>query len=230
MTLREMHPMGNLTRKDLVDGSIRSRLAMPADLSWTDAALEQSLNATLNARLAGSIWVFAYGSLIWNPLIAFDEHRTATLEGWRRSFCIRSISARGTPEQPGRVLGLEPGGNTQGVAYRLPDDQALNELRLLWAREMCSGVYRPIWNPLVLENGEKVQAIVFAANTEQALYEADASVPTVARLAAKAAGVFGSNADYILGLDTALADRGISDQYVSQIAQSMRRFQRTLTA
>ncbi|MNT86431.1 ChaC-like protein [compost metagenome] len=95
---------------------------------------------------------------------------------------------------------------------------------------MCSGVYRPIWNPLVLENGEKVQAIVFAANTEQALYEADASVPTVARLAAKAAGVFGSNADYILGLDTALADRGISDQYVSQIAQSMRRFQRTLTA
>lgn len=94
-------------------------------------------------RPVRAMWVFAYGSLIWNPLMEFAAQQTATLEGWHRRFFHSHHLGPGQPEQPGRILGLEAGGTTQGIAYQLHEDQALTELRLLWAREMASGVYRP---------------------------------------------------------------------------------------
>lgn len=130
-----------LTRENLIDGSFCSSLGMPSHLSWSEAELERSLKEILDARPDGLVWIFAYGSLVWNPLLPFDELQIATLDGWHRSLCVRSVSGRGSPERPGRVLALEPGGQVQGVALRLPEDQAVSELRLLWAREMGSGVY-----------------------------------------------------------------------------------------
>ncbi|SPA25466.1 Cation transport protein ChaC [Cupriavidus taiwanensis] len=195
---------------------------MPTELEWTDTQLRQSLDATLEARPDGPIWVFAYGSLIWNPLLEFAAQDIATLDGWHRSFCLRTIAARGTPKHPGRVLGLEPRGTTQGVAYRLPEEQFQSELRMLWAREMGSGVYRPTWGRLVLGSGEVASGIAFVVNTNQALYEADTSAPTVIARAAKAVGAFGSNTDYILKLADALHARGLSDPYVSEIADALR--------
>ena len=218
-----------LTRDKLIDGSFRSGLKMPSHLSWSEADIERSLGETLRARPAGAIWVFAYGSLMWNPLLAFDEQRTATLDGWQRSFCVRSISGRGSPERPGRILALEPGGRGQGVALRLNDDQAASELRLLWTREMSSGDYHPIWAPLALDDGREVAAIVFVINPEQPLYESDATVATVARIVADAAGVFGPNADYIHALDAALADRGLRDPYVDAIVGELKRCQDATT-
>lgn len=214
--------MTKLTRSLLTDGGVRELLAMPSHLSWTDAELETSLQQFLAFRPSEALWIFAYGSLIWNPLMPFDEQQDACLSGWRRSFCIRTISARGTPENPGRVLGLERGGQTQGVAYRLPASIALDELRLLWAREMGSGVYLPVWAPLQLANGETAMGIVFVANPDQPLFEMDTSVATVARLAAKAAGVFGTNVEYIDNLYAALHQRGMADAYLSEIVQQMR--------
>ncbi len=215
--------MTKLTRSILADGSLRDVLAMPSHLSWTDAELEASLQRLLDSRPTEGLWIFAYGSLIWNPLISFEEQQDACLSGWRRTFCIRTISARGTPENPGRVLGLERGGQTHGVAYRLADTIALSELRLLWAREMGSGVYLPVWETLQLANGGTVVAIAFVANPDQPLYEADTAVATVARFAATASGVFGSNAEYIENLYAALSERNMADEYLSEVVQHMAR-------
>lgn len=214
--------MTTLTREALIDGSYLGTLAMPAAIAWSEAELERSLDAMLEVRPSGALWIFGYGSLIWKPLIAFDAHETATLEGWHRSFCIRSIAARGTVAQPGRMLALESGGQVQGVAFRVPEARAVAELRLLWAREMCSGVYRPLWTPVTLAGGEAVAAITFVANPLQALYEADATVQTVARIAARAAGVWGPNADYIHALDKALTERGLEDPYVKAIVHGLK--------
>ena len=52
-----------------------------------------------------ALWIFGYGSLIWNPGFAFDDRVVARLDGWHRSFCMRSIHYRGTVEVPG--LGLD---------------------------------------------------------------------------------------------------------------------------
>jgi glutathione-specific gamma-glutamylcyclotransferase len=214
--------MSNLTRQQLVNG-IQNTLGMPADLRWTEAQLEYSLTMTLAENPAPEIWIFAYGSLIWNPLIAFDTQHTGTLEGWHRSFCIRSISARGSDEHPGRVLALEPGGETRGVVYRIPPGDAQTELKLLWAREMGSGVYQPTWGTVLLDDGCKIRAILFVANPHQPLYANDASVATVARIAARATGKLGSNREYIVSLDIALKERQIEDGYITSILDAVSR-------
>src|SRR5215468_1437406 len=68
------------------------------------------------------LWVFAYGSLMWNPGFAVRETQAARLHGFHRAFCIYSEHYRGTPEKPGLILGLLPGGACRGLAHRLPID------------------------------------------------------------------------------------------------------------
>ena len=34
------------------------------------------------------IWLFAYGSLLWNPTIAYEEIRLGHLFGFHRRFCL----------------------------------------------------------------------------------------------------------------------------------------------
>ena len=73
---------------------------------------------------AEPVWVFAYGSLMWNPEMAFAETRPAVLHGYHRRFCLYSRDYRGTPERPGLVLGLDRGGSCRGLARRLPPRRA----------------------------------------------------------------------------------------------------------
>ncbi len=67
------------------------------------------------------MWVFGYGSLLWNPGFAFEQKQVATLSGWHRSFCMRSIHHRGTDAHPGLVLALdaETQANCQGLALKV---------------------------------------------------------------------------------------------------------------
>src|SRR5258708_40082984 len=82
------------------------------------------------------IWVFAYGSLMWNPGFAHDAAEPALLRGWHRSFCVYSHRYRGTPERPGLVLGLDRGGACPGLALRIPAAAAEAAMSYLWEREM----------------------------------------------------------------------------------------------
>jgi cation transport protein ChaC len=134
-----------LSRRDLEEDRMRSLYMAAVDprLALSDEALAESLAATLARRPSGAgWWVFAYGSLLWNPLFPFAEARPATLRGVHRSFCLWSKASRGTCDEPGLVLGLEPGGACRGVVYRLPPQNVKAELALLWRREMVTGAYR----------------------------------------------------------------------------------------
>jgi cation transport protein ChaC len=213
--------MSPLSRESLADGSLRQRLARPGLQALTDAQVAQSLASLLAQRPPGPAWVFGYGSLIWNPLLAHDAECNAMLHGWQRSFCLRSISGRGTPEQPGRMLSLAPGGSTQGLALRLPADRVQHELGLLWQREMLMGSYLPAWLPVRLADGRVVQAITFVANPRHPQHCADACVQTVAATVARARGVFGPNIDYVLSLHRALAARGLADAHVDAIVAAL---------
>ena len=115
-------------------------------LLWSAEQRAASLAATLACRPDdGPVWIFGYGSLMWNPALEFDESCTGTLTGWHRAFCLRLTAGRGTACQPGRMLALKEGGRTTGVAYRLPDTTLEDELTLLWKREMITGCYMPNW-------------------------------------------------------------------------------------
>jgi cation transport protein ChaC len=120
----------------------------------TEGERQESLVATMKAKPAGDVWVFGYGSLIWNPAFKTIERRTARIEGWHRAFCMSIVAGGASPSAPGFMLGLDRGGHCLGSAFRLANDDVIPELTLLWRREMlCRGAYIPKWLELHAEDG-----------------------------------------------------------------------------
>lgn len=191
----------------------------------TDEQLSASLRATLGQRPKGAgWWVFGYGSLLWNPLFPIAEARAAKVHGLHRTFCLRSLASRGTPERPGLVLALEPGGACHGVAYRLPPPLALDELHLLWRREMVVGAYRPRW--VRLRSAERnLVALTFVVRRDHVQYARLAHAEQTAILA-DACGAFGSSCDYLMRTRAALAAHGIVDRYLENLARDVEARQR----
>lgn len=219
--------MSILNRESLADGSYRTGLAIPKNLGWSDQQIDQSFAQMWRIRPSGPVWVFAYGSLIWNPLMPFTEQRNAKLRGWHRSFCLRSISGRGSPDQPGRVLSLLPGGSVQGMAMRLSDSTVEQELRLLWTREMAGGGYVPTWVALNFYKATTVCGLVFVANTANARHESDDRPDAVAPLIVSARGAIGPNIDYVFELHRAMAELDIADPYIDEVVAAVLRCKAT---
>ncbi len=168
------------------------------------------------------MWIFGYGSLMWNPALEFVESCTGTLAGWHRAFCLRLTAGRGTACKPGRMLALKEGGRTTGVAYRLADDTLFDELALLWKREMITGCYLPSWCKLTLDDGRIINALVFIMDPRHPLYEADTRAQTIAPLIAAASGPLGTNAQYLFSLEQELFKLGMFDECVNDLVGKVR--------
>jgi len=223
----------SLTREDLKNGRMR-RLwsesgAGPRPLS--DEELEASIACVLSgARPGDDVWVFGYGSLVWNPLIHYAERRPATLRGFHRRFCLWSTTSRGTPDKPGLVLGLDLGGTCQGLAYRLAAGQAAPELKLLWQREMVVGSYASRWvrveaAPCAESHGcaEELRALAFVVNRQHPNFAGKLPLDAVVTALAGAAGHIGSAADYLHHTVDALAAHGLRDGYLERLCARVAR-------
>lgn len=131
-----------MTRERLARGTLLHALRADPPAGMTvrsDAELERTLQATLDRHPSGrDLHVFAYGSLMWNPVLDVAGSSVARVDGWHRAFCLRLIIARGTSEQPGAMLALDRGGRCDGVLYRIDAAKVEAELRLLWRREMLA--------------------------------------------------------------------------------------------
>ncbi|WP_347558617.1 gamma-glutamylcyclotransferase [Robbsia sp. KACC 23696] len=223
-----------VTRHCLASGAFLSSLTgLPADLRWSTAAIEASMHATLaQAACAtpsgesdhadgGDVWLFAYGSLIWNPQLRHGAQRVATLSGWHRRFCQKLLAGRGTPQTPGRMLALCPGGETRGLIYRIAAADLHNELRLVWIREMAMGAYVPIWVDVTLDDGTQVKALAFVANSTHPHFDNLGDLPSVASAIAHASGDWGSNAEYLWRLQSSLSAHAIDDVYIQRLADAV---------
>lgn len=214
-----------LTREALQGGAYLQAFGdLPGQPRWPRTRILASMDEALAQRPPGqAVWLFAYGSLIWNPLFRCAERQRAVLHGWQRRFCLRLHAGRGTPEQPGRMLALDRGGSCTGMAFRLAEAGLRDELALVWIREMPYGSYRIIWGEVALANGHSARALTFVANPAQCQYDADARVATVAPLIAHAHGTLGSNVDYLLQLQATLARFDIHDPYITALADAVQR-------
>ena len=184
----------------------------------TDEELSASLTATLNAKPKGAgWWVFAYGSLLWNPLFPFAESRRASVHGLHRRFCLWSLASRGKPDAPGLVLGLDRGGSCRGVVYRLPAPCAMDELHLVWRREMVTGAYAPRWLHVDCE-GRPLVALGFVVRRDHSQYTGKLTIDEQSEVIARACGAFGSSADYLERTRVSLATHGIVDLYLERLA------------
>ena len=212
-----------ITRALLEAGGIDAMVARSSpDLRLlTEAERADSLHQTLAGRVAGEpVWLFGYGSLIWNPAIHYVERRPATIQGWHRAFCLATRAGRGTPDNPGLVLGLDNGGTCGGVAFRLADGDVETELTLLWRREMLAGSYVPRWVDLADAGGVRFgRGIAFTINTAADQYAGDLAQQAVIDRLATAAGELGTCADYLFRTCAGLRAEGIPDPDLDQLAQ-----------
>jgi cation transport protein ChaC len=217
----------SLTREDLQNGLLRrlwSECAHgPRVLS--DGELEASIGCVLSgARTGDDVWVFGYGSLMWNPLFHYAERRPAALRGFHRRFCLWSTAGRGTPERPGLVLGLDLGGQCCGLAYRLSAAQAVAELKLLWRREMVVGSYAPRWvrieaRPCANSNGcaEELRALTFVVNRHHPNYAGRLPRETIVTALATGHGRIGTAAEYLFNTADTLAAHGLRDIHLETL-------------
>jgi glutathione-specific gamma-glutamylcyclotransferase len=164
-------------------------------------------------------WVFAYGSLMWNPAIEFAEAQPCKVDGWRRSFCFWVPLGRGTPELPGLMLALERGGVCEGIAYRLAPHQVKSELGILWNREMLAGVYQPQWVPTRLRDGRTVTAVTFVVDTAHCQYCGDLPIERAAHHIAFAEGRRGKCRDYLANTAAHARALHIHDPYIEGLVE-----------
>jgi len=203
-----------LCRDDLQHGSRRATYLATrlAGIAWSEAKLARSVDATLAASPHGDVWVFGYGSLIWNPLLHYTEKRGAKIYGAHRSFCLWSRVNRGTPEAPGLVLGLDQGGDCAGVVYRVERARAREELLLMWRREMSTGAYIPTWIKANTPLGA-VRALCFVI---------DHRLPSYAgRLDPAIAALYGPCLDYFTNTAQGLREHGIHDDEMHAVGTAL---------
>jgi cation transport protein ChaC len=211
-------PTLEVTRENLRDGVFDRLVADQEGLPLRPkAARDASRRAVLDDLGPGKdLWIFAYGSLIWNPAFHYADRCRGMIHGYHRSFCLRTQFARGTEERPGLMLALDRGGSCTGVAYRIGASQAEAESEVIWAREMLFEVYEPRWVRVSTAAGP-VEAITFVINRAAKPYTGRLPPPEVAATIASAAGHIGSNLDYLRFLLAGLREFGIEDRALAKL-------------
>jgi len=171
------------------------------------------------------MWVFGYGSLMWNPGFLYAEKQVARLLGYRRSFCMRSIHHRGTVAQPGLVLALDAvkTATCDGLALRVDAGYEAQTLAYLRERELISSAYLEATLPIDLSDGRNVSALTFVVDTDHDQYCGGMALSEQAEIIAVATGGRGPNPDYLYSTTQHLAELGIDDADLNWLSQTVQR-------
>lgn len=186
------------------------------------AAPDDSRNFRQFVQSHAGLWVFGYGSLMWDPGFPYVRWAPALIHGYHRAMCISSSRWRGTPERPGLVLGLDRGGACRGIAFQVAAEDAVFALQELWAREMRRRIYLPRLLRARLPD-KTVQALAFVADPQHAEYSGHLTLEQTAGRIANCRGARGSNLEYLVRTIEHLAELGVRDHYLSRLLDAARR-------
>jgi glutathione-specific gamma-glutamylcyclotransferase len=170
------------------------------------------------------LWVFGYGSLIWDPCFVYVDRQLATAHGWHRSFCMWSVHYRGTPENPGLVLALDrgEGADCRGVAFAIPAGQEAATIAALRERELISYAYLEKMIDVTLPDGRLVQALTYVINRDHEQYAGHMTLEEQAQVIAMRNGVRGPNRDYLFATAEHLAELGLADAEMERLVTKVR--------
>ena len=194
-----------ISRDLLASGQLSPHLQSAQDAGlialWSDEQREANRRATLERHPEGQvIFVFGFGSLMWNPACHVEEAIPALVRGWHRRFNLWTPLGRGTLELPGVMLGLERGGSCRGLALRIAADKADEETAIIWRREMLAGAYIPTWVRAELgggAGGREVDAITFVINPAYERYAGRLTEEILVHHLACAEGPMGACIEYL---------------------------------
>ncbi len=185
---------------------------------------EEARKASLTAFRASlapddDVWVFGYGSLMWNPVIRVAESRRAHIRGYHRTFCLTMSAGRGTVEKPGLMLAIDRGGSCAGIAHCIKAAEVESELTILWYREMLSGAYEPRWISAEIDELGRRRVLAFVINRSHPRYESSLDPADAALRIAHAEGFLGSNRDYLFRTVAHLDEKGLADAPLARLAE-----------
>lgn len=172
-------------------------------------------------------WVFGYGSLIWNPGFAYLNAQQGLLRGAHRSLSIISHHHRGTPDVPGLVFGLTRGGSCRGMAFEVPKSDWAEVRAYLDARELVTAVYRDVWRPVTLADGQRVKALTYVVDESHEQFAGQLSLEAQLAMIRAGVGISGRNVDYVLNTAQHLVRLGIRDRALMKLAQQLESEART---
>ncbi|MPZ43425.1 MAG: gamma-glutamylcyclotransferase [Betaproteobacteria bacterium] len=174
------------------------------------------------ARLpAGDLWIFGYGSLMWNPGFHYLRKHPARLFGFHRALCIHSTDHRGTTKQPGLVMGLAHGGSCHGMAFLVPREQVAVTLLELWQREMRNRSYHPRLLDVRI-GSQAVRALAFTVDRMHKHYAGNLPAAEIARRVVACRGQRGSNIEYVLNTVSHLRSLGVRDGHLAAVLSAVR--------
>ncbi len=187
--------------------------------AFTHKERDKNRKQFLNTLEPGKdLWVFGYGSLIWNPAFHFVEKRRARLFGFHRSFCLHLSIGRGSPEKPGLMLALDRGGSCHGVCFRIAAKDVQSETEILWLREMISGAYKTHWGNINTDN-KTVKGLTFIVNRDHSRYIGRLSMEKTTSRILQGEGILGTCRNYLFNTVQCLEDLNIHDGYLDHLCK-----------
>ncbi|HYM30843.1 MAG TPA: gamma-glutamylcyclotransferase [Candidatus Cybelea sp.] len=225
-TALERHPDGMLRREEFTEERLDRISRVARELLGYRLLSAEERQASLGAVLSAvprrrGVWIFGYGSLMWNPALKVAETRAATVHGYHRWFCLDMHLGRGSPDRPGLMLGLDRGGSCHGMAHRIAPQDVESELEILWRREMLSGAYQPRWVTAYGKRGA-LRALTFVVDRRHDRYAGKLPEQEVVMRIALAEGHIGTNRQYLFKTVEHLDQLGIDDGPMHRLARLVR--------
>lgn len=171
-----------------------------------------------------TLWVFGYGSLLWNPGFEVEDSAKAVLPGYHRSFCMRSIHHRGTEEDPGLVLALDEAADASctGMAFKVPEAQTEATLAYLRERELVSSAYLERNLDVRLEDGRVIETVTYVVDPDHVQYCGALPLEEQAQIIRHAVGGRGPNYEYLFNTAQHLDVLGVEDAELQWLATRVR--------
>jgi glutathione-specific gamma-glutamylcyclotransferase len=192
-------------------------IGRPDNWRHSDEELEEARLSFLKGRLDQDLWIFAYGSLMWDPAFHFAEVRRGRISGYARRFILKdTFGARGTPEMPGLMAALDEGPGCEGLVFRIAGSEAKHESGYLWRRELIAYAYKPVFAKVTTDFGE-VEALTVIANHDSDYICPDLTREEQVRYMATGVGFLGTSLTYIENIAAHFAALGIHDLEVEEL-------------
>jgi cation transport protein ChaC len=164
-------------------------------------------------------WIFGYGSLMWRPGFDFIRSEPAVIHGYHRSLCVYSFVHRGTPEEPGLVLGLDRGGSCHGMAFEIAAERWEDTLAYLRAREQVTSVYLERRKAIrLIVSGHKVESTTYVVDRTHRQYSGELDEDTLVSHVMKGRGISGHCLDYVMSTVDHLRLMQIHDPTLERLA------------
>jgi glutathione-specific gamma-glutamylcyclotransferase len=187
------------------------QLAAAQTWAHSDAYREENRAKAL-AGHCGDLWIFGYGSLMWDPALRFVDLRRARVQGFARRLILMDVNGgRGTRDAPGLMAALDRGDHCDGLAFRIAAGDVDRETEILWRREVIGPGYVPAFVTADLAEGP-VQALTFLADHGAREIRADLSRAEQIDYIAHGAGFLGTSRAYLANIVDHFAALDIHDE------------------